>query len=166
MDILSAQRRAIHAGALGLAASFAIGLPYSFVVLRSNAEDFNEQDKEFINGKGKDALELGKKIPGTERAWKMAHLESLTNGFLALLVAALIPSMRALTPTELSHLANSTLALVVGNTIGSVSAAIGGTRGLMNGGSKMGVFAYWNYMVAVAAAPVTVWYLVKGVRKI
>ncbi|KAI9002839.1 hypothetical protein DFJ74DRAFT_713761 [Hyaloraphidium curvatum] len=166
MDAVAAQRRAIQAGVGGLAASFLVGLPYSFVVLNRNLETFNEEDKAFAKSDaGKGPIELGAKIPGSERAWRMAHLEGLTNGFLALLVAALIPSLK-LEPGQFKWLANATAVCVAGNVVGSTAAALGETRGLMGGGTKAGRFAFWNFNAAVFATPVMLYYLLKGVSKI
>lgn len=126
-----------------------VGFPYTFVVLRDNVSNFNAEDKKFAESeKGKGPIELGKKVPGTERAWRMAHMEALTNGFLALLIGALVPSLK-LEEKELARLANATAVCVAGNVIGSTVAAAGETRGLMSGGSKMGIVAYWNFMVGL-----------------
>jgi len=168
-DVKTSQRRAVLAGALGLAAAAAVGLPYALVVVRDNAAtSFNAQDRAYLTdtAAGRAFVALAKLVPGTERAWRMAHLEALTNAFLALLIAALTPLAAGggrLAPSETLALGDSAATLVASNVAGSVVAAVAGVRGLTLGGSAPNVLATMCFLPGVYALPRAAYLLARGV---
>src|SRR5262245_19239808 len=67
-------------------------------------------------------------LEGSERAWRMAHLEGLLNGMLAILAAG-VWDVLVLSARQRSWLALSLIFAGYGNVIASIVAAVFGVRG-------------------------------------
>lgn len=75
------------------------------------------------------AFVLTGQIAGEERAWRMAHLEGLLNGFVVLIAAA-VADWLALSPRQYGWLVWSLVVAAYGNVVASVLGATFGVRGL------------------------------------
>ena len=160
-----AQRRIVAVGALSLLASFAWGVPYTLVVLRDHAAEWSAAEQSFLktDAVGKVLTSLAQRLPGTERAWRMAHLEGLTNGFFALLVAAVVPAIRdGLSPHETNELVWDIAITAFGNNVASVLAAWYGVRGFTFAGSLPNRLAAMLFGAGVIAAPRAAWLVLRG----
>src|SRR5262245_34655176 len=94
------------------------------------------------------ALVVTGDLAGTERAWRMAHLEGVLNGLVLLAVAAI---GRRLVLGALGQvvLAGSLVVTAWGNVVASILAATFNVRGLAPGGSVANTVVYTLFMVAV-----------------
>jgi hypothetical protein len=92
-------------------------------------------------------------MEGSERAWRMAHLEGLLNGLFVIGVAAVGPALR-LSATRAAILAWCMIVTAYGNVIASALAATYGVRGLSPGGSLVNTTVYVLFMIAVATVVV------------
>ncbi len=117
-------------------------------------------------------IEIPVNIPGEERAWRMAHMEAITQGLMLMGLAAAGPFIK-LGATQLKCLFWSALTTAWLFTIPAIFNAIFETRGLAFGGApfKSGIandliyLAGWPPMIAVHIMIVLVisglWWFVK-----
>jgi len=87
-------------------------------------------------------------MAGSERAWRMAHLEGVLNGLL-LLVVAVIADRLVLGRRRGAILAWSLVIAGYGNVAASILAATWNVRGLGPAGPVTNVIVYILFMVAV-----------------
>ena len=109
------------------------------------------------------ALVLTGDLAGSDRAWRMAHLEGVLNGLLVIAVAAVGGAVR-LAPRLQAVMATLFLLTAWGNLVASVIAALAGVRGLEPGGPAANLVVYVIFMVAVVAAIAGLVLLAKGAR--
>jgi hypothetical protein len=107
------------------------------------------------------ALVITGQLAGEERAWRMAHLEGLLNGLLAL-GAAGVWDVLVLSPRQRSWLALSLIVAAWGNAIGAVLAASFGVRGLAPAGPAMNAVVYALFTAGVIAVLIAAVLLVRG----
>jgi hypothetical protein len=131
-------RRMIFHAAVVIVLGLLAGFPYAFVVLGNMA--------------------------GSERAWRMAHLEGVLNGLVTLVVAAILPRL-TLTRGQQAVLAWSFIAMAYGNVVASILAASTNVRGLTLGGSLANTIVYLLFMMAVAGVFVGVGLVAYGARR-
>ena len=89
-------------------------------------------------------------IPGTVRAWRMAHLEGALNGMLLLLVAAVAGHLSMSTGRQ-RVLFYGLVITAWGNIIASINSALTGGRGLSFTGADANTVTYVLFMAAVFA---------------
>ncbi len=121
------QARMIYHGGIVFLLGLALGLPFGLVLLGS--------------------------MEGSERAWRMAHLEGLLNGLLVIGVAAVGPTL-GLSAGRAVTIAWCMIVTAYGNVIASALGAAYGVRGLSPGGSIMNTTVYVLFIVAVATVAV------------
>lgn len=93
-------------------------------------------------------------MPGTYDAWRMAHMEGITNGLLLWLTAAVLPSLPF---TELGKKRTAHWIIIVGWTIVVASALdplFPDSRGLAFGGPLTNNMAFFLFYVGVVAVMV------------
>ena len=121
------QARMVFHGAVVILLGLAAGFPFAFVVLGG--------------------------MPGSERAWRMAHMEGLLNGLLVLAVAAVAPRLR-LGTGQAAVLAWSLIVTAYANVVAAALGAALEVRGLEPGGSAANTLVYLLFMIAVVAVVV------------
>jgi len=89
-------------------------------------------------------------IPGTVRAWKMAHLEGALNGILLLLVASVTAHL-SIGPRGQNVLFYGLVITAWGNILASVNSALTGGRGLTFDGVTFNSLTYVLFMAGVLA---------------
>jgi hypothetical protein len=109
------------------------------------------------------AFVLTGQIAGEERAWRMAHLEGLLNGMLAMLAAAVSGSL-LLSSRQQSALVWSLVAAGYGNVIASVLGATFGVRGLAFAGPPANLIMNLLFWVAIVGILAGVGLLIVGAR--
>lgn len=124
--------RMIFHGAVVFLLGMLAGFPYAFVLIA----DLSPESTTFI--------------PGTVRAWRMAHLEGALNGLLLIIIA-----------TATGHLTIGArgqkiifYGLVVtawGNILASINSALTGGRGLAFDGFTLNSLTYLLFMAAIFA---------------
>lgn len=82
------------------------------------------------------------------RAWRMAHLEGVLNGLVAIAFAA-AGGVLVLSPRQQRILALSVVGMAYGNVVASVLGAATGNRGLAPGGSLANTAVYLLFLAAV-----------------
>lgn len=82
------------------------------------------------------------------RAWRMAHLEGVLNGLVAIALAA-AGGLLVLSPGKQRLLAFSVVGMAYGNVVGSALGAATGNRGLAPGGSLVNTVVYLLFVAAV-----------------
>jgi len=82
------------------------------------------------------------------RAWRMAHLEGVLNGLVAIALAA-AGGQLVLSRREQRIFAFSVVGQAYGNVVGSILGAASGNRGLEPGGSLLNTAVYLLFMAAV-----------------
>lgn len=102
-------------------------------------------------------------LAGTERAWRMAHLEGVTNGLLIFGVAALLPALR-LADGGRRALAACLVFTAYANTIASVIGASTGNRGLAIGGSLANTTVFLLFTLAIVTIFTAVGLVMHGGR--
>src|SRR5690606_40523327 len=107
------------------------------------------------------AFVLTGQLAGEERAWRMAHLEGLLNGFLVLLAAAVADRI-ALSPRQYAWLAWSLGVAAYGNVVASVLGATFGVRGLALAPPVANVVMNLLFWVAIVGILVGVGLLIVG----
>jgi len=107
------------------------------------------------------ALVITGDLAGSERAWKMAHLEGVLNGLLLIAVAAAGGNLR-LAPRRQAWMAGAFIVTAWGNLVASVIAAIFEVRGLEPRGPTANLVVYAIFMVAVIAVIIGLGLLAKG----
>ena len=96
------------------------------------------------------ALVIQGSLPGSERAWRMAHLEGVLNGLLLVAVGAAGDSI-ALAPLAAAWLRWALIVTAYGNLAGAALGAASGERGLSPAGPAANFAVYLLFMVAVVA---------------
>ncbi len=93
-------------------------------------------------------------VPGTERAWRAAHLGPILNGILCIVLAQAFPLLK-LKVSALKWSAWSLICMAWGNTVFYIFSIFGTNRGLSFGTDKFGqgnLADLLAYISAVAAA--------------
>jgi hypothetical protein len=131
------QRRLAFHGAANILLGLLAGFPYAMVVTGS--------------------------LVASERAWRMAHLEGLTNGLLIFGVAGLIPVLH-LGAGALRALAACLVFTAYANTVASILGASTNARGLAIGGSVANTVVFLLFSVAIVTIFVAVGLVMQGGR--
>jgi len=100
-------------------------------------------------------------MAGEERAWRMAHLEGVLNGVLALAAAGVWDAL-VLSPRQRSWLALSLVFAGYANVIASIIGAFFGVRGLALALPFTNVIVYTLFVLAILAVFIGVVLLVRG----
>ena len=87
-------------------------------------------------------------VAGSERAWRMAHLEGLLNGLVLLAVAG-VSDRLALRASRATLLAWSLIVTAWANVVASILAAVCNVRGLTPGGSLANTVVWGLFVIAV-----------------
>mmetsp|Transcript_36299 Transcript_36299/g.58113 ORF Transcript_36299/g.58113 Transcript_36299/m.58113 type:complete len:115 (-) Transcript_36299:385-729(-) len=95
---------------------------------------------------------------------RMAHLEGVLNGFVALVFASLMSVLR-LSPKELTSLSTCLMINGYGNTLASIFGAIDGSRGFTFAGSLLNRLSNLGFLSAMAAIPYASYLVIKGVKE-
>ena len=127
--------RLIYNGAIVILLGLLAGIPYAFVVTGQMA--------------------------GEERAWRMAHMEGLLNGMLALLAAGVWDAI-VLSAGQRRWLALSLIVAAYGNVIASILGASFGVRGLALGGPVVNSIVYLLFVIAIVGVLAGVVLLARG----
>ena len=96
------------------------------------------------------ALVLTGSMAGSERAWRMAHLEGVLNGLLLVAIGAARESL-ALSERESRWLAWALILTAYGNVIASAIGAAVGERGLSPEPPLANLVVYAGFIAAVVA---------------
>ncbi|CAK9095391.1 Phosphatidylinositol 4-kinase gamma 6 (AtPI4Kgamma6) (PI-4Kgamma6) (PI4K gamma 6) [Durusdinium trenchii] len=147
-QVADAQRRTVFHGIVCFGLGLAAGIPYSGVVFRDHAKEWSEAEQEAVKGL---IMALSNAISGTERAWKMAHMEGLLNGLSMMIVASVLPVMRNLSLDEIKHLSTAMAVTAYGNTIAAFLCAMMSVRGFSPGGSIVNRVANLGFGAGVPA---------------
>lgn len=107
------------------------------------------------------AFVLTGQLAGEERAWRMAHLEGLLNGMLAMIAAAVSGSL-VLSTRQQTWLVWSLVAAAYGNVVASVLGASFGVRGLALAGPPANVVMNLLFWVAIGGVFAGVGLLIVG----
>ena len=110
------------------------------------------------------ALVVTGSLGGSERAWRMAHLEGVLNGLLVIVVAAVWDRL-ALDGWKRDVLAWSLVLIAYGNVVASVIGATFSVRGLEPGGSPSNTLVYLLFMMAVVGIVVGIGLVAEGAWK-
>jgi len=110
------------------------------------------------------ALVVTGSLAGSERAWRMAHLEGVLNGLLVIVVAAVWDRL-ALDGWKRDVLAWSLVLIAYGNVVASVIGATFAVRGLEPGGSPSNTLVYLLFMMAVVGIVVGIGLVAEGAWK-
>lgn len=100
-------------------------------------------------------------VPGTEAAWRRAHLGLMFNA-VTLLVFAGIASSLSLSLMQQRLYGWSVAITAWGNSAGFLLAALSGTRGLAMGSGLGNSLTYLCFLAAALTAFVQMWLLVAG----
>eukprot|EP00924_Labyrinthula_sp_SR-Ha-C_P007080 snap_masked-scaffold_8-processed-gene-8.35-mRNA-1 protein AED:1.00 eAED:1.00 QI:0/0/0/0/1/1/2/0/163 len=131
-QIYKAKRSVLKTSLHGLFLAGLSGIPYTFAVLREHGAKWGKEQPSVSD------LRLAKQIPGTERSWRMAHLEALLNSMLSLCISGNLGIAEAkLTEKELRSFTFAVKLLVYGNSFASIIGAWTGKRGLTTTGSNI-----------------------------
>lgn len=109
------------------------------------------------------AFVLTGQIAGEERAWRMAHLEGLLNGFVVLIAAA-VADWLALSERQYGWLFGSLVVAAYGNVIASVLGATFGVRGLALAPPVANIVMNLLFWVAIAGILAGVGLMIVGAR--
>jgi hypothetical protein len=109
------------------------------------------------------AFVLTGQIVGEERAWRMAHLEGLLNGMLAMLAGAAGGSL-VLSERQQAWLVWSLVVTGYGNVIASVLGATFGVRGLAFTGPPANAIMNLLFWIAILGILIGVGLLIAGAR--
>ena len=126
-----ARSRLIFHGSVVFLLGMLAGFPFAFVLLAE------------VNG-------TDTWIPGTVRAWRMAHLEGALNGMLLILVAAASGHLPIGAKGEKVIVYGLVLS-AWGNIIASINSALTGGRGLEFNGLTANSLTYVLFMAAIFA---------------
>jgi hypothetical protein len=110
------------------------------------------------------ALVVTGALAGTERAWRMAHMEGVTNGLVVLAVAALLPRL-ALGEGARRLLAASLVVTAYANTAAATLGAATGERGLAFGGTVANSVVFLSFTVAIVTVFLGLGLVVQGARR-
>src|SRR5262245_2518675 len=100
-------------------------------------------------------------MEGSERAWRMAHLEGLLNGMLAILAAGVWDSL-VLSERQRRWLALSLILAGYGNVSASIVGAFFGVRGLALALPFTNVIVYVLFVLAIVGVFIGVGLLIRG----
>jgi hypothetical protein len=100
-------------------------------------------------------------MEGSERAWRMAHLEGLLNGMLAILAAGVWDSL-VLSARQRSWLALSLIFAGYANVIASIVGAFFGVRGLALALPFTNVIVWALFVAAIVAVFLGLGLLIRG----
>jgi hypothetical protein len=107
------------------------------------------------------ALVVTGQMAGEERAWRMAHMEGLLNGMLALTAAGVWDAL-VLSVQQRRWLALSLILAGWGNAVASILGASFGVRGLALAGPAMNAVVYVLFVAAIIGVLIGVGLLVRG----
>jgi hypothetical protein len=110
------------------------------------------------------ALVVTGSLTGSERAWRMAHLEGVLNGLLMLAVAGVAGAL-TLRPRMQSALFWSLVVTGYGNVIASTIAATFAVRGLTPSAPASNLLVYALFMIAVLTVFVAIGIVMVGARR-
>jgi hypothetical protein len=96
------------------------------------------------------AMVISGGLAGSERAWRMAHLEGVLNGLLLVAIGAAGDSI-ALSPRRAKWLAWALVATAYGNVAGAALGAATGERGLAPAGPLANFLVFALFTVAIVA---------------
>ncbi len=82
------------------------------------------------------------------RAWRMAHLEGVLNGLVAIALAA-AGGVLVLNPRQQRLLAVSVVGMAYGNVVASILGAATGNRGLSPGGPPVNTAVYLLFVASI-----------------
>lgn len=100
-------------------------------------------------------------MPGSTRAWRMAHLEGILNGLMLFAVAAIAPLLR-LRGREPRLLVWSLIITGWGNELAALIGPLSGGRGLEFGGGIANSVMYLLFVVAVITVILAMLILLRG----
>ena len=100
-------------------------------------------------------------MAGEERAWRMAHMEGLLNGMLALLAAGVWDAL-VLSAGQRRWLALSLIFAGYGNVIASIIGAFFGVRGLAMALPFANLVVYTLFVLAIVGVLIGVVLLIRG----
>ena len=109
------------------------------------------------------ALVVTGDLEGSERAWRMAHLEGVLNGLVLLAVAGVADRL-ALGGGRATLLAWSLIVTAWGNVVASILGASLGVRGLAPGGNVANTIVYTLFVIAVIGILVALVLVAAGAR--
>mmetsp|Transcript_11386 Transcript_11386/g.22276 ORF Transcript_11386/g.22276 Transcript_11386/m.22276 type:complete len:174 (+) Transcript_11386:92-613(+) len=158
--LLVCQQKTVYHGAICFALGLLSGIPYTGVILREYTKDWSAGEQNALIGTA--IYNLALKTGGTERAWKMAHMEGLLNGMSMFLVAAIMPVLTKLSGDELRSLTAAMLVTGYGNSVASIFCAAASVRGMVQAGSLMNRAGNLGFTVAVVTITRAVFLLMKG----
>jgi hypothetical protein len=98
------------------------------------------------------------------RAWRMAHLEGVLNGLVAIALAA-AGGQLVLSRRQGHIFAFSVIGMAYGNVVGSILGAASGNRGLEPGGSLLNTAVYLLFVAAVVGIVVALALAGVGARR-
>jgi hypothetical protein len=110
------------------------------------------------------ALVVTGDLQGSERAWRMTHLEGVLNGLLLLAVAG-VGNRLALSARQATILFWALVVTGYGNVVAAAIAAMLNVRGLAPGGSAGNTLVYLLFMVAVVGVLVALALVAVGARR-
>jgi hypothetical protein len=139
------------------------GFPYTGVVLRDHAKEWAAGEQQSLASLGW-LKWLAEHTPGTERAWKMAHLEGLLNGLCLMVVSAIVPVLSKLSRDELGHLGTAMAVTAYGNSVASLLCALGDVRGMLAAGNLLNRSANLGFGSGVTAILYALFLILKGSR--
>jgi len=96
------------------------------------------------------ALVISGTLVGSERAWRMAHLEGVLNGLLLVAIGAAGGSI-ALDARRAKWVQWALIVTAYGNVFGAAFGAMTGERGLAFAGPAANLVVYFSFLVAVVA---------------
>ena len=161
-QIKKEQRRAVYHGGVNLALGLLAGVPYTLIILRDYHKDWSIAEQAALSRPDNSLLfKLAKNFTGTERAWRMAHLEGLLNGMFCLIVASVFPALK-LSREDLHSLVDSLALTAYGNSIASSLAALYGVRGFVFAGSIQNMSSFSLYVAAIYGVARSVQLILRG----
>jgi len=107
------------------------------------------------------AMVISGTLEGSERAWRMAHLEGILNGMLAMLAAGVWDTL-VLSARQRRWLALSLIVAGYGNVIASIIAASFGVRGLAFALPLANIVVYLMFVAAIVGVFIGVALLIRG----
>lgn len=124
--------RLIFHGSVVFLLGMLAGFPFAFVLIAEQSPDVTTS------------------IPGTVRAWRMAHLEGALNGMILIVVAAATGHL-TIGARGQSIILYGLIVTAWGNIIASINSALTGGRGLSFNGFTMNSLTYVLFMAAIFA---------------
>jgi predicted cobalt transporter CbtA len=103
-------------------------------------------------------------LAGSERAWRMAHMEGVTNGLLIFAVAALLPAL-GLGDRGRRALVACVLFTAYANTVAAVIGASTGHRGLAFGDGAANTLVFLLFTAAIVTIFAVVGLMLQGGRR-